>query len=621
MTNTRRSKIRSTRSSSSTATTRPSVPGTSARNIARRNQRAPIKRPVRPCSSTTPPDATRTSVPNSVQEPESLGDARPQDEIDPTMDIPARQPTCSEPLLSDSGSEDSVDTDATESQDICKKRPSGAAPVPLAKKKRLSTTGKEVLLARISELEFKNHSQAEEIVRLTKDNERILDKYNDLKRQKEDGPGKDEASKAAEASLANALHASQNQVLQLQSQLSILSQSRNVCTLNDTLPQSYKAHWTILSKACLRWAMRETQELDPTISNRSVRKWTNRMKRDTDVPDGFVVVPKSPMEVSAGGGVYAPSFSTIKECIREFVSSSFSSNDILKSMTSESDRNVLVEFFCLYRGLGALMKKSLSESVTSRKRLARDHFLQLLGWEDLTSRKLSLLLKSEGTLNDVQRQISDFQCKVKKLDANGSRDYALWRTANLEDISASSGAQGKVVDDVFTGDVFFADSARVTVFRKFLGYNPNARGTTHGSIMPLARLDAWIATVVDLLDKQVKRGGRRQRLFQSTFAQHLIQCTKSILKVVGQTVRLAADRPTVLITDVPTMKRFEVVHPEWFNENISKELGLVMDCFIGESISESDECTSFMPVYNTIDNEWQCDPRNEVEVDHIENEG
>ena len=611
MTNTRRTKIRATRSASSPGTKRQSVAGPSGRNVTKRNPQTPVRRSVRRSSSPTPDKEIRSSLPNTGSV-ESLGDDMVRDEIEPTMDIPARQPTCSERPLSDSSSEGSMDIGTTQSLDIRKKRPSGATPLPLAKKQRMSIKGNEVLLARLKELEFKNKSQAEEILRLTHDNDRLLDKYNDLKQKKEKEAQSDKASKAAEASLANALHTTQNQVLQLQSQLSVLARSRNVRTLKDTLPAAYKAHWTILSKACPTWAMRETQELDPTNLDASVRKWTNRMKRDTDLPDGFPVVPKSPLEASAGGGVYVPSFTTSKECVTEFVSASFASNEILKSMTSESDRKVLVDFFTMYRGLGTLMKKSVSESVTSRKRLARDHLLQLLGWEDLSSRKLSVLVKSEGNLNEVQSRISDFQRKLKKMDATGSRDYTLWRKANIEDISASSGTQANAVEDDFPGDVLFADSGRVSVFRKFLGYNPNASGPTHGTIMSLARLDAWIATVVDLMDLQEKRGGRKQRLFQSKFAEHLIQCTKSILKVVGQKVRSSEDRPTVLITDVPTLKRFEVVRPDWFSEHISKELGLVMDCFIGESISESEECTSFMPVYNTVDNEWECEAGDEV---------
>ena len=128
--------------------------------------------------------------------------------------------------------------------------------------------------------------------------------------------------------------------------------------------------------------------------------------------------------------------------------------------------------------------------------------------------------------------------------------------------------------------------------------------------MLLARLDSWIVTVAECMILDEGKGGHRQRKFNSMFHKLLPMATEQLLSTICEHVwkehpmelevayddsLSAADcfgNEDRIATQVYESRRddcfYICVQKEWFRDHISKELGLVCDCFIGEGSKDGE---------------------------------
>ena len=506
----------------------------------------------------------------------------------------------------------------TSSPSSSAKRPSGAAPPVPSKKRKLSASGGNAFyLETISDLRRRNRLQQDEILTFKEENahlksqltslrdehKKMLKTNNDLKAAISELEAAQKTSSSAigrnvdSASLADTLQSTKKQVVQLQYQLSVLANSQSPSKGTkagsqkalSVLPELFRAQCTVLFDHCTAWALRESQELNPNILDRNVRNWENRKSIEKNLPDSFPVMARSPHELSALGTLYTPSFLNVKECVRFYVSYMFSNNDLLKSMTNEKDEKLSMEYFFNFSSLIQRMKKALSDGQTSRKRIARDHLLLSLGWGPLCSRKYSASVKANSQDANVQAHIREIKQKLRIVDDTGALNYGHWRTADLKHLCAESHKEDLPTDSKGNGDFLFRDDMRVSVFKEFLGYDPISGDPAdstpvEGTVLSLARLDAWFATVIEMQGNDTTRGGRKQRQFQSCFANHLVGAFRCLIQTVALKIieMKAFDVALVTLKDASNGKKYRAVKPVWFDENISKHLGHVLDCFVAE---------------------------------------
>ena len=114
-----------------------------------------------------------------------------------------------------------------------------------------------------------------------------------------------------------------------------------------------------------------------------------------------------------------------------------------------------------------------------------------------------------------------------------------WRTAPAEELVYESHTVTARLKEAVDGDVFFKNTAAVQVMEEFLGCSPVlGDGTVVGSsILYLARLDAWIATVAKRLGIPDGRGGQRQGIFSKQYHSFLTLAVQQILGKVCEVVR------------------------------------------------------------------------------------
>lgn len=149
------------------------------------------------------------------------------------------------------------------------------------------------------------------------------------------------------------------------------------------------------------------------------------------------------------------------------------------------------------------------------------------------------------------------------------------------------------------------------------------------SILLLARLDAWVGTVVTCVQEPDGRGGQRQRMFSSCFSKLLPLATAQLLSHVRDVVHsyLPSELEVLAVGDeddddddmfgndtrrkatfVVTMPSESVlyvsVRDDWFITHVSAELGSILDCYIGRCVGPG------LPVHRimeTVEEQEQLD--------------
>ena len=371
-----------------------------------------------------------------------------------------------------------------------------------------------------------------------------------------------------------------------------------------------------------KWASRETCEL-VFNSPFHLRNWNGRSEPTShlgiNTQQGSIVYPYNPVDVAARGGYYIPSCKNAVESLRETTLNELENSEWSCVFPDEESKTETLNVLVSNNTLLMKMKQSLSDACSTRKRQARDHLFIVLKYNRLVSR-FQISDSSEIAAKILEIETAKGKLR-KKVPGTESYDFGWWRTATrmeLERLHENPSTTNNANDDQQEKDqlLLFRDQDILKTYHLFLGYVPNSCGSiVETSIVSLARLDAWINCVVELLIPHEKRGGHRQRLYGDAFFSMLRLSLMQLLgtfyayvrkwndwelesPVVGEDTEtrkknfLEMNREATLIVKCPKSQRyFLTIQDEWFLKYISKDLGHVHDCYIAKVSEDFSEIT------------------------------
>ena len=447
------------------------------------------------------------------------------------------------------------------------------------------------------------------------------------------------------------------------------SSIRFINKLTKSIDRKYISLASSVERLLHDWAHAETMEVIQTDESVKRRNWTGRMTivQDFGIPcnseagsdgENYLIVPTLITSVLNSSDVfYIRSFNSYGDVLQTIVQTllqetswaAFAPNDLVKAATIRSISTNPVM-------LGKV-KQCLSDATSNRKRLVRDELFQQLRYFSLKSshdrrRETPLFDKVEEISLAKQKILGQALGQTSSTSRHSVEDYSRWRTQPLEDLTCDG-----VVPEMFNDDDIkmdkpvaiknafdddnleematsasdrdrfqktclglFTNPLSVHILHLFLGYNPHSDmdNISETSIVVLTRLDAWIATVLQLLVPSEKRGGGRQRDYNHFFHQNHIcsmhQLIQSIYDFVNYWEPGELRVPNVDSNNyraaVCNMNRtatrllhcglqnafFIAVRSDWFNTYISSCIGTVHDCYIAKV---SDDWSTIIPLTTT----------------------
>ena len=351
------------------------------------------------------------------------------------------------------------------------------------------------------------------------------------------------------------------------------------------------------------WAHKETTELEHT-SKSSKRRWEGRSEKIAltswlNEREGgnhvFKVLPKHPSSLAAMGTsnsapYFTPSYPTPKHMLCDIIEFCLNRHSVGGHINDDMKADC-IEALSNNKKLRSRMNQLMSDSVTTRKRNARDKLFFQLGYTLLISRKGSGGNEEEKAERNLQR--TEALKKLVKQGADGKIDFGSWRTTQAQDLLWSKYSTVWKENEDFKPDFLFKHSIAVDVYHELLGYNPfEEEETVHGSILSLARLDAWIVSVIKCLVNNRAKGNEKQkmyiRMFNKFLPQALSQILSSVSNITGvdENVTFAELKNDTDGNDCHST--YTIVQHDWFNDNVSDKLGTILDCIIAKT-DEEDE--------------------------------
>ena len=217
---------------------------------------------------------------------------------------------------------------------------------------------------------------------------------------------------------------------------------------------------------------------------------------------------------------------------------------------------------------------------------------------------LSRKSKTRNAHEENEREQQNKEIQEKFVVRNGTvYDFSVWRTEELSKLVCSTYTLPETAEEI-SGDVLFKHNISLHVLHEFRGHDVEHDPEMISSIMILARLDSWIMTFAECMSMEDGRGGQRQKLFNELYYKFLPMATRQLVEKVCYIVwrnnsnelliRCSPDergddpfeyysRTVTIILESMSENRFYIaVRPDWFEGNVSKYLGKVCDCYVGE---------------------------------------
>ena len=368
-----------------------------------------------------------------------------------------------------------------------------------------------------------------------------------------------------------------------------------------------------IERSILSWCHRETMEL-VAITNENTREWKGRSNPVTTY--GFTTesfeggrrlmfVPFAPWVVAEKGDYYISSYENEMDLIAAMAKKELEKDRWSSLYPDEDMRKECIEEVCKDRGLRSRARQMLSDCVGGRKRNARDKLLQFLGYSGLVSR--SPKPRTTEEMEEKKRQKEEVVEKLLSIQTTVGipDDLSRWRMTDIQSLAYSKWQVPFSLTEKRTGDHLFRHPFAVDVLHDFRGYAiRDGDREMESTIMLLARLDAWVATVVFCFDETVGQGGKRQRQFQQIYSKLLPVAVKQLLNHIygivqsqvsnelvlvmneeegsdrfGNEIRRAT---TILSTGKPN-KFYLAVDQKWFSDFVSSAMGSILDCFIAQT--------------------------------------
>ena len=356
------------------------------------------------------------------------------------------------------------------------------------------------------------------------------------------------------------------------------------------------------------------------------RNWNNRCELllDERHEEGLVLVaenkpavPKSPDVLLSSLLVYTPSFTNGADGLLRKAAEEEIRLPMWNALKESGQAEECVANVCQDLCLKQRMRQTLSDVAGVRKRNAREKLFFLLGYDALWKR----IKETAENAEEIQKQITEAQNKLLKIDGDGEPDTSWWRRGAVEDLKYSKHTFQPEISTLNSADACFSNSVGLAVLQQFRGYTELTEdgNMVEGSLLLLVRLDAWIWTVVKLLTPKTTRGGQRQRLFSKLFGEMLPMCYNRLAKEAYTIVKQIHNedflnfgkndedwsgvegnvvRQATVAFQMPSNKQFYlVVRNDFFSQHMTKKLGIVHDCFIGSCSEHESEFKEFGVVF------------------------
>ena len=379
-------------------------------------------------------------------------------------------------------------------------------------------------------------------------------------------------------------------------------------TFSADLPVMFHGIAGSISRKLLRWCDRETKEHD-MMGDVLRRNW--RRRSEQAIRGGITVstetklVPSSPLKLADRRQYFTPSFQNEKEMLIMMVDEEMESPTWASHFPTQMHKEECRRAICNNLQLKGQVKQTLSDRMSGRKRNARDKMFQLLGYFELLSRKSKTTNQHEDSERESQKREVHEKLVVKDHVVSDQYiyDFSVWRTEDVTKLACSTYTLHDGTE-VISGDPLFKHNLSLHVLHEFRGYNVDNNPDLLSSIMILARLDSWIMTLAECITMEEGRGGQRQKVYNELFHRFLPMATKQLIEKIGYivwksnseelSVRLSVDdrredpfenenRTATRVMESRADECFYIaVRPEWFRENVTKYLGNVCDCYIGE---------------------------------------
>lgn len=443
-------------------------------------------------------------------------------------------------------------------------------------------------------------------------------------------------------------------VEELQLKLQTTSGARRSSTfftkISKTIDKKYITLATAVERHLSYWCAAETMELEIGFESVRKRKWLGRVRLVQSF--GLNLIPE-PISEGNEQKLFIPlPFTAVLNSKELFFIQSFDSHEsILEKQTVSvlegpqwsvfsTDQTVYQDSIRAISNNPTMIgkvKQFLSDSVTNRKRTVRDELFSVLKYFTLPTSHDRRKFKPMFTKGEEIEFAKD-----KLISTNGSGDvnFSHWRTTSVNSLT-SDGTFPEILNDKnFPVDLvedlngqFDEDSDGDTdvnehnpcytsilgihrneisfhLWTQFLGYNPieDKDHPVETTFVSITRLDAWIATIVELLIDNGRRGGGRQRdfgrLFHDNFNKATFQFVDKVFKFVeywasaevtledseddsiAQKFKTMERKATVLLHCPVEQIYYIAVNSEWFREYISPNFGVVHDCYIAKLNTE-----------------------------------
>ena len=382
----------------------------------------------------------------------------------------------------------------------------------------------------------------------------------------------------------------------------------------------------------LVWGADETRELVP-FKNSFERNWQGRALTGAtfgvEVAGGLKVVPTPPFKIAGRGVYYTPSIESEDDVLKFIIHEEIQENNWMDIFSDSDARSAVVTVLMSNSAMRTKLRQCVSDASSYRKRAARDTFFTAHGYHRLHSR-YSANPSDQAALKAVV--VDTVKSKVVHASTHdGVTNMSFWRTQpdtailmpHLQEAGPSNPSQG--VDEMATesaplGDVhrdgggdeeddecfpLFVNKDALFNYHQFIGYRPKVQMESYAtSIITLARLDAWIVTVIDLLDSSEGRCGKKQKLNCDMFGKSLVTATSQLIGAIGNFVQnwepqelevpdqcttaeerkqkilvMEREATTVICSESP-QEWYVAVKSSWFKKYVTDEMGDVHDCYI-----------------------------------------
>ena len=307
------------------------------------------------------------------------------------------------------------------------------------------------------------------------------------------------------------------------------------------------------------------------------------------------------MSIAKKGMFYTPSF-TSNESACSFLCEEEMRNPGHKAICDAGEKEMCMKSIFKDRAIINQIKQKLADSIQTRKRATRNKFMNLLGYTMLVRRSKSWIL-SPAEMVEYEKQCKEGINKLTRNSNDSTMNFDWWRTRDWKDISYSDFETNACLD-ASQDDVFFQNGISKTVLYDFVGHDLFRNDSlSEGTILILARLDAYVNTFCKMLPAEITKRTRHQKIYSDTFTNLLPLCLQQILQKVRNEVEMKMHkeidmrsgggfdkndrfqnelREATTVVQFPSVSRYYVVVKEkWFSDNITREIGSVVDCVVG----------------------------------------